>query len=405
VGGWGGGGGRWGGWGGGWGGGARFQMPAMTSSRRVGRTVPQGAAKCRLQLRRALFHAAFPLSSHGQRLTCVHSASPFLPRPQVELQEIVDFFRKPDKFRASGSRIPKGVLLCGPPGTGKTLLARCAGRLRAGAGGGEGCLGAGNTAHDLHEALQRWRDGAQQAGWRPAGCPVPRRAKGCCPVASIPGAAAPHPSLAVAAPAPPACSPLTLTLLSQLRLQGGGGRGWGHLHRPQRLRVCGDVCGRGRLPRARPLCTGKLDECLATVAAQHAQQSSPGCPQLACVTCMLHSCQVQNCCRLPLLLFPPHRRGPRLPPSSSSMRSTPWAAFGEPSWCPPTRCVAGAPLASLQPARGASFKPSADSLPPVLIPPLSCLPLPAAAPWATTSATRRSTRCCLRWMASTPTCR
>ncbi|KAI3429278.1 hypothetical protein D9Q98_005374 [Chlorella vulgaris] len=43
---------------------------------------------------------------------------------KVELQEIVDFFQKPEKFRASGSRIPRGVLLCGPPGTGKTLLAR-----------------------------------------------------------------------------------------------------------------------------------------------------------------------------------------------------------------------------------------------------------------------------------------
>lgn len=43
---------------------------------------------------------------------------------KVELQEVVDFFRKPEIFRASGSRIPRGVLLCGPPGTGKTLLAR-----------------------------------------------------------------------------------------------------------------------------------------------------------------------------------------------------------------------------------------------------------------------------------------
>ncbi|EFN59574.1 hypothetical protein CHLNCDRAFT_132927 [Chlorella variabilis] len=43
---------------------------------------------------------------------------------KVELQEIVDFFLKPEAFRGSGSRIPRGVLLCGPPGTGKTLLAR-----------------------------------------------------------------------------------------------------------------------------------------------------------------------------------------------------------------------------------------------------------------------------------------
>lgn len=38
--------------------------------------------------------------------------------------EVVDFFLKPQRFKKSGARIPKGVLLCGPPGTGKTLLAR-----------------------------------------------------------------------------------------------------------------------------------------------------------------------------------------------------------------------------------------------------------------------------------------
>jgi cell division protease FtsH len=41
-----------------------------------------------------------------------------------ELQEIVEFLKKPDKFIALGARIPKGVLLVGPPGTGKTLLAK-----------------------------------------------------------------------------------------------------------------------------------------------------------------------------------------------------------------------------------------------------------------------------------------
>lgn len=37
---------------------------------------------------------------------------------KLELQEVVDFLKNPDKYTALGAKIPKGCLLVGPPGTG-----------------------------------------------------------------------------------------------------------------------------------------------------------------------------------------------------------------------------------------------------------------------------------------------
>jgi cell division protease FtsH len=43
---------------------------------------------------------------------------------KMELTEVVDFLKNPEKYTNVGAKIPRGVILDGPPGTGKTLLAK-----------------------------------------------------------------------------------------------------------------------------------------------------------------------------------------------------------------------------------------------------------------------------------------
>ena len=43
---------------------------------------------------------------------------------KMELEEIVEFLKHPERFISMGARVPKGVLLVGAPGTGKTLISR-----------------------------------------------------------------------------------------------------------------------------------------------------------------------------------------------------------------------------------------------------------------------------------------
>lgn len=60
----------------------------------------------------------------GKRLTFKDVAG--LDEEKEELEEVVDFLKRPQKYASIGARIPKGILLVGPPGTGKTYLSKAA---------------------------------------------------------------------------------------------------------------------------------------------------------------------------------------------------------------------------------------------------------------------------------------
>jgi cell division protease FtsH len=43
---------------------------------------------------------------------------------KLEIREVVDFLKQPERYARAGAMAPRGILMVGPPGTGKTLLAR-----------------------------------------------------------------------------------------------------------------------------------------------------------------------------------------------------------------------------------------------------------------------------------------
>jgi cell division protease FtsH len=43
---------------------------------------------------------------------------------KLEIREVVDFLRRPERYSRAGAMAPRGLLMVGPPGTGKTLFAR-----------------------------------------------------------------------------------------------------------------------------------------------------------------------------------------------------------------------------------------------------------------------------------------
>lgn len=62
----------------------------------------------------------YPPSAIKEKFSSVAGAQ----EAKEELADVVDFLKNPDKYKAIGAKIPRGVLLVGEPGNGKTLLAR-----------------------------------------------------------------------------------------------------------------------------------------------------------------------------------------------------------------------------------------------------------------------------------------
>ena len=81
----------------------------------------QGASSRAMGFGQTTARAALP-DQRRQKVTFADVAGAH--EAKEELAEVVQFLRTPDKFKALGAKVPRGVLLVGAPGTGKTLLAR-----------------------------------------------------------------------------------------------------------------------------------------------------------------------------------------------------------------------------------------------------------------------------------------
>ena len=81
----------------------------------------QGASNRAMGFGQTTARAALP-DQRRQKVTFADVAG--AREAKEELAEVVQFLRQPEKFKALGARVPRGVLLLGAPGTGKTLLAR-----------------------------------------------------------------------------------------------------------------------------------------------------------------------------------------------------------------------------------------------------------------------------------------
>ncbi|MFH6769051.1 ATP-dependent zinc metalloprotease FtsH [Gaetbulibacter aquiaggeris] len=68
--------------------------------------------------------ATIRVSEKGQKSHINFNDIAGLKEAKVEVMEVVDFLKNPEKYTKLGAKIPKGVMLIGPPGTGKTLMAK-----------------------------------------------------------------------------------------------------------------------------------------------------------------------------------------------------------------------------------------------------------------------------------------